>query len=130
MIKAKYYVYLLKSTVSNKTYIGYSIDPCQRLKKHNGLLSGGAKKTQKGRPWELVLYITGFEYERTALQYEFCIQRTKKYKRTTGVRNKMYIMKSLLTKQDKICSTAPLTSEMRLVIFFMSREYRLLWESL
>jgi len=127
MIKCKYFVYLLKSEVSNRTYVGYTINNVyKRLKKHNGLLSGGAKKTQKGRPWKLVLYVTGFEFERTALQYEFCIQHTKKYKRTNGISNKIKIMKSLI-KQEKICSTSPLNSELKLMIFFLDKSYYDIW---
>ena len=128
MIKCKYFVYLLKSTVSNRTYVGYTIDIKQRLRRHNGEISGGAKKTRVGRPWKVVLYVSGFGYERTALQYEFCVQRTKKYKRGTGVANKMRVMKSLLS-QERICSTAPLTSEFKKIIFFSDDASRVLWNS-
>jgi predicted GIY-YIG superfamily endonuclease len=104
------------------------VDINRRIKQHNGILKGGAKKTQKGRPWKLILFVSGFEFERTALQYEFCIQRTKKYKRTSGIKNKIKIMKALL-KQEKICSTAPLNSEMNLIVFFSYEKYRDLWNS-
>ena len=130
MIKCKYYVYLLKSTVSNRTYIGYTINPKLRLRKHNGEITGGSKKTKKGRPWEIVLYISGFEYERTALQYEFCMQHTKKYKRTSGIANKIKIMKSLLHKQERICKTAPLNKEVQLIIFFQSYNAYQIWNNI
>ena len=78
MINCKYYVYLLKSEVCNRTYVGYTTDVKRRLYEHN-FTKKGAKRTTKNRPWKLILYISGFEYERTALQYEFLIQRTKKY---------------------------------------------------
>lgn len=128
MIKAKYFVYLLKSTVSNSTYIGFTVDVKRRLRQHNGEITGGSKKTRKNRPWKLVLYVTGFEYERTALQYEFCIQHTKKHRRGTGVANKIKIMKALL-KQDRICSTAPLNSEFKKVICFSDETSRQIWIS-
>jgi len=128
MIKCKYYVYLLKSTVSNRTYIGYTVNIKKRLRQHNGKLSGGAKRTRRGRPWKLVLFVSGFEFERTALQYEFCIQHTKKYRRTSGVANKIKIMKALL-KQEKICKTAPLTKEMKLIVFFQDIKAYNLWNS-
>ncbi len=127
MIKCKYYVYLLKSDVSNKTYIGYTTDPYRRLLQHNGIKSGGAKHTRKDRPWSLIMFITGFPTERTALQYEFCIQHTKKYRRTSGVKNKMYIMKKLL-QQDKICKTCSYNnSELHLIFIFMNETYYDLW---
>lgn len=130
MIKCKYFVYLLKSTVSNRTYIGYTVnDVDKRLRKHNGKLAGGAKRTMKNRPWEIVLCISGFEFERTALQYEFCIQHTKKYKRTSGIANKIKIMKTLL-KQEKICKTAPLNRELNLIIFFQSYSAYEIWNSI
>ena len=127
MIKSRYYVYLLKSKVSNRTYVGYSTNVHLRLRKHNGERAGGAKKTRKGRPWEIVLFVA-FPYERTALQYEFCIQHTKKYKRTSGITNKIKIMKALL-RQEKICSTAPLNSELKLVIFFSNSKIMDIWNS-
>ena len=37
MIKCKYYVYLLKSEVCNRCYVGYTVDISKRLKRHNGL---------------------------------------------------------------------------------------------
>lgn len=131
MIKAKYFVYLLKSTINNNTYVGYTIDIVKRLKKHNGILSGGAKKTQKNRPWKIIMFVTGFEYERTALQYEFCIKKPPKIMRIKGggVTKYMKIMKNLL-KQNRICSTAPLNSELKLGFFFSSEEYYKLWKSL
>ena len=128
MIQCKYYVYLLKSTVSNRTYVGYTVDIKRRLRQHNGLIVGGAKRTRHGRPWKVVLWVSGFPFERTALQYEFCIQKTKKYKRTSGIANKIYIMKSLL-RQDKICSTAPDNSDLRLIVYFANEKYREMWNS-
>ena len=128
MIKCKYYVYLLKSTVSNRTYIGYTVNIKRRLKQQNGQLSGGAMRTKRGRPWKIVLFVSGFEFERTALQYEFCIQHTKKYKRTSGIGNKIKIMKALLN-QERICKTAPLTKDMKLIIFFHDLNAYNLWNS-
>jgi predicted GIY-YIG superfamily endonuclease len=127
MINCRYTVYLLKSEVSNRTYVGYTVNLKKRIRQHNGEIKGGAKKTQKYRPWKLVAWVTGFPYERTALQYEFCVQRTKKYRRTSGVKNKLFIMKMLL-HQEKICSTAPLNSEMKLAIFFKDISYWKIWQ--
>lgn len=128
MLKAKYFVYLLKSEVSNRTYVGYTVNVNHRLRQHNGLISGGAKRTRKSRPWKVVLYVS-FEFERTAMQYEFCIQHTKKFKRTSGVLNKMKIMKSLLS-QEKICSTAPLNKELKRIIFFSDENVLKMWNSI
>lgn len=130
MIIAKYFVYLLKSTVSNRTYVGYTVgNVYRRLRKHNGEITGGAKRTKKGRPWKVVMFVS-FEHERTAMQYEFCIQHTKKYRRTSGIANKMKIMKSLIHYQERICSTAPPNRELRKVFFFSDEQTMQLWNSL
>ena len=129
-IVAKYFVYLLKSEVSNRTYIGYTNDIFNRINVHNGLKGRGkgAKRTRTHRPWKVVMFIS-FEHERTAMQYEFCVQRTKKVRRSTGVANKMKVMKFLLS-QERICSTAPLNSELKRVLFFSNNEARNLWNSI
>jgi putative endonuclease len=46
-----YHVYILKSWVSEKFYIGYTNDLEQRLRKHN---SGSNKSTRPYRPWTIV----------------------------------------------------------------------------
>lgn len=48
-----YYVYVLKSLVVNRFYIGYSSDLRRRLKEHNN----GRSKSDKGIfPWKLIYY--------------------------------------------------------------------------
>jgi len=77
-----YSCYLLKSEISNKTYFGYTVNITRRLRQHNGEITGGAKKTKIGRPWKLMLYITGFPDSKRALQFEWKVNhpRFKKYK--------------------------------------------------
>ena len=45
------YVYVLVSTVAERTYVGIALDPDKRLLEHNGELPGGAKATRGWRPW-------------------------------------------------------------------------------
>jgi len=62
-----YYVYLIKSQInSEKTYIGYTTDLDERLKKHN---SGSSVYTADFRPWRLVASI-GFDDKQKALEFE------------------------------------------------------------
>jgi len=49
-----FYVYVLKSLVNDKYYIGYTKDINLRLRKHN---NGDVQSTRKFRPWMLL----GFE---------------------------------------------------------------------
>ena len=48
-----FYVYLLKSTVKDTTYVGSTNDLRRRFKEHN---NGENKSTKKYKPWILVYY--------------------------------------------------------------------------
>jgi predicted GIY-YIG superfamily endonuclease len=66
--------YILHSSVLNKVYIGYTIDFNRRLRQHNGEIKGGAKRTQKGRPWYPICIIKGFYDQSSALRFEAQLQ--------------------------------------------------------
>ena len=53
-MKPPWYVYLIVSTVTGRTYVGASTDPARRLRQHNGEITGGARSTTGGRPWKPV----------------------------------------------------------------------------
>ena len=131
MLKCKYFVYLLKSEVSNRFYVGYTVNIKNRLRKHNGEIKGGAKRTSRNRPWKIIMYISGFIYERTAMQYEYMIQHPPKKlrKKGGGILKYMTIMKRLL-QQEKICSTSPLNSELKLIRFFTNEKYYEIWKNI
>jgi len=62
-----FYVYLLKSIKNpEKTYIGYTTNLKERIKKHN---EGGSIYTKDDRPWKLVSY-HAFDEEYKALSFE------------------------------------------------------------
>jgi len=52
-MQAFWFVYVLRSTTLERTYVGVALSPQRRLQQHNGELPGGAKSTRAGRPWEL-----------------------------------------------------------------------------
>jgi predicted GIY-YIG superfamily endonuclease len=138
LLRCKYFVYLLKSTVANKYYIGFTTDIATRIRRHNGELTGGAKKTERHRPWEYVLYVSGFEFEKTALQYEFCLHKEKKIIRDPkikaiksklrGLNRMIYLMKYFI-KRERICKTALPNSDINFIVFFKQQKYYDIWKS-
>lgn len=46
-----WWVYVLVSRSSASTYVGTTSDAERRLRQHNGLEPGGARRTRAGRPW-------------------------------------------------------------------------------
>lgn len=82
---SKFYgCYLLISRSSElysagRTYVGFTVNPPRRLKQHNGELKyGGAKRTSKHRPWQLVAVIHGFSSKTQGLQFEWAWQNPVK----------------------------------------------------
>ncbi|KAG8347721.1 GIY YIG catalytic domain [Trypanosoma vivax] len=75
-------VYLLTSLnpqCSGAYYVGYTVNPIRRLRQHNGELVNGAHRTRsRGRPWLLLLCVSGFGEDRIALKFEWCWQNPTK----------------------------------------------------
>tara|TARA_B100000035_G_C20644936_1_gene398347 strand:- start:280 stop:525 length:246 start_codon:yes stop_codon:yes gene_type:complete len=71
-----FYVYLIKTVNSkiNKSYVGYTNDLQNRLKKHNS--NKGAKST-KGHMWKLV-YKKKFDKKVDAMSYEYSLKKDRK----------------------------------------------------
>ena len=71
-----YYVYLIKTLKGyrKKSYVGYTINLNNRLKKHNSNL--GAKST-KGYKWQLI-YKKRFYSKSKALSFEYKLKKDRK----------------------------------------------------
>ena len=73
-----FHCYCLKSldpSHPRKTYIGFTTDPHRRLRQHNGIRTGGAKRTRGGgRPWTFVVVVHGFPSKVSALRAEWAWQ--------------------------------------------------------
>jgi putative endonuclease len=78
LLNMKYYVYILKSKKTNKTYTGYTNNLERRLKEHN---SGKSNFTSKYIPWELI-YKEEFDKEIEA-------RKKEKYYKTSAGRQKL-----------------------------------------
>jgi predicted GIY-YIG superfamily endonuclease len=70
-----WFVYVLKSTVANRTYVGIALDPTTRLAEHNGERSGGAKATRGWRPWVIGRVYGPIRNKGEALQLEHRIKQ-------------------------------------------------------
>ncbi len=72
----QYIVYMLSSVNSNKkkTYVGYTNNIDNRLKKHNS--NKGAKAT-RGYKWK-VIYLKKFLSKSEAMRYEYKLKKNKK----------------------------------------------------
>ncbi len=72
----QYFVYMLSSVNSNKkkTYVGYTNNIENRLKKHNS--NKGAKAT-RGYKWK-VIYLKKFLSKSEAMRHEYKLKKNKK----------------------------------------------------
>ena len=70
-----FYVYMLKSVNNkiNKTYVGYTNNLNQRLKKHN---SGVGAKSTRGLKWKII-YKKKFYDKRLAMSFEYRLKKNR-----------------------------------------------------
>lgn len=124
-----HYCYLLQSQNQSRIYyIGYTDNPYHRLRQHNGEITGGAKKTQKHRPWNLLCYISGFPNQRVALQWEWAWQKRslknssnnslEKTGKKRSLRNPYKRLEKLLTLEQVVAETIP-SNQLSLQIVFL-----------
>lgn len=123
-------VYLIKSTTKNRTYVGYTTKMNKRIRQHNGEIKGGAKYTQVGRPWIIIVEISGFPTKSSALQYEWKNHHPPKnwtYNRNKGrLYHRLKIMKNILLL-EKSTENAPLNNTLNLSYNFSNEEYKTMW---
>jgi len=103
--------------VHNKgcTYAGVSPDPVKRLRKHNGEITGGAKYTlSKGKGWEHVCLISGFQTKIQALQFEWAAKHVPP-RDAGGLINRAKKLYILLNKQQWT-SKSPLANAVPLIV--------------
>lgn len=66
-------VYILRSEDWKRTYVGYTVNFKQRLRRHNREIAGGAKATA-GRKWYYLVQITGLRDKSHALSLEWYLK--------------------------------------------------------
>lgn len=75
--KNEWIVYVLKSRISNYTYVGSTNNIYRRLRQHNGIIKGGAKSTRSKRPWSPIYIIRGITDRHHALAFEWALKHVK-----------------------------------------------------
>ena len=70
-------VYVLVSESQGETYVGITTDLERRLEQHNGEQPGGAKRTTRGRPWEVGARFGPFETRSEAQRVEYAVKKRR-----------------------------------------------------
>mgnify|MGYP003978812003 FL=1 len=109
--------------IQNKgcTYAGVSPDPVKRLRKHNGEISGGAKYTlSKGKGWEHICLVHGFQTKIQAMQFEWAVKHQPP-RDAGGVINRVKKLYQVLNKpqwtsKSPSADSIPLTLEWKMCV--------------
>lgn len=107
-----YYVYLLESS-NGSTYVGATIDLNRRLRQHNGIIKGGAKRTtgivNRGESWKRYCYVSGFPDWKSALQFEWrWKQLSRKIKsKNSPIEKRIQALNQLLSLEKSTSNAIP-----------------------
>lgn len=98
-----YYCYLIIS--NNNTYIGVTNNLSNRIKKHNGLIKGGAKSTRICKGWSYHTVLWGFKNKKDVMRFEWYwkhqINKNNKWVSTKpGINHKMSRLLDLLLNDE------------------------------
>jgi predicted GIY-YIG superfamily endonuclease len=120
-----YYVYLLESS-NGSTYVGATINLNRRLRQHNGMIKGGAKRTtgivSRGESWKRHCYVSGFPDWKSALQFEWRwkqISRKIYSKKSSPIEKRIQALNQLLLLDKSTSSAIPFEEwETKPVVFY------------
>jgi predicted GIY-YIG superfamily endonuclease len=73
----RWFVYVLVSTRSRRTYVGITTDSERRLAQHNGEIPGGARATRAARPWRVAAEYGPYDGRGEALRVERAVKRLR-----------------------------------------------------
>jgi predicted GIY-YIG superfamily endonuclease len=105
------------------SYAGVTPNIEERIKKHNGELSGGAKYTKsKGSGWKYICVVYGFPTKQNAMQFEWAVKHCMP-RNARGIENRMKKLIDILSR-EKWTSNSPLASSIPLRIEWHNTEYK------
>lgn len=117
----KWSFYIIKN--NECTYAGVSPDPVQRLRKHNGEISGGAKYTlSKGSGWEHICLVHGFQDKIQSMQFEWAVKHVAP-RNVGGIESRIKKLIYILNK-EKWTSKSPIANEINLTLEWIQNDYR------
>lgn len=75
-----HYCYVLYDKFSQRTYVGYTVDPIRRLRQHQGIIKGGARYTTNRGDWVFLAIVASPEFtQNMALSFEWHVKHIKHY---------------------------------------------------
>ena len=82
-----YVCYVLSNRSKMRTYAGCTNHFSKRIRQHNGEISGGARSTKSGGPWEPMFVVEGFGADKVAaLRFEWRLKRHRRQGWGRGLR--------------------------------------------
>ena len=104
----------------NYTYAGVSPTPVKRLRQHNGEIKGGAKyTTSKGKGWEHICLIQGFNNKIEALQFEWAVKHAPP-RNKGGIESRIKKLFDIINK-ERWTSNSPLAYKIKLNIHWKKK---------
>ena len=104
------YFYIIQSTTTRRTYVGATYDLGHRLRQHNGQIKGGAKATRCGRPWKLVLAVTGFISWTELIKFEWRMHHPGRQLRGYGLEWRLRCLSQTINQMKWLEVPTSLTS--------------------
>lgn len=126
---SEHFVYILKELDGKRTYVGYTNNLKNRLRKHNGEIKGGAKYTS-GRKWEIAAYISGFPNNILGLQCEWRLKNPygKGKRGESGIIGRLEGLKHVMETEKFTSNSAVDILDLDLVLF-IKKEYMFIFEN-
>jgi len=91
----------------HKTYIGATLDVNRRLRQHNGEIQGGASAT-RGRSWERIFHVQGFQSEKQALQFEWALKFYSRKLKGSPLQKRLWSLLALLDAKKVTAKAEPM----------------------